>query len=73
MTPVFETNVPLPRPIIVKYDFLDPLLPGESVHITEPINRASLKSCIQFRQVRYGKKFSLRVQPDGSIRVWRVR
>jgi len=53
-----------------KYAILDKLEPGESVLLTN-INVPSLAACMQYRQVRYGKKFVRRTR-EGGIRVWRI-
>ena len=62
-------NIPLPKP---RLDFkaLDVLKPGESILF--PMSQyTSLPMCLSYRQRRYGKKFTRRIE-DKFVRVWRV-
>ena len=53
-----------------RYGFLDQLEPGESVLLAN-VNISSLAACMQYRQKRYGKKFTRRTVA-GGVRVWRT-
>jgi hypothetical protein len=53
-----------------KYRILDQLQPGQSVQFTDT-NAPSLAACLQYRQVRYKKRFVRRTM-DGGVRVWRI-
>jgi hypothetical protein len=53
-----------------RYGFLDQLEPGESALLTN-VNISSLAACMQYRQKRYGKKFTRRTVESG-VRVWRT-
>ena len=53
-----------------KYGFLDQLEPGDSVLLAH-VNLSSLAACMQYRQHRYGKRFSRRTV-EGGVRVWRI-
>ena len=69
-TPKIETGIPVAI-TSTRYGFLDQLEPGESVLLTN-VNISSLAACMQYRQKRYGKKFTRRTVESG-VRVWRVR
>jgi hypothetical protein len=64
-----ETGIPVDS-APTKYGIVDQLEPGQSVLFTN-INVPSLAACLQYRQVRYGKKFVRRTR-EGGVRVWRV-
>jgi hypothetical protein len=64
-----DTGVPVDS-APTRYGILDKLEPGESVLFTD-VNVSSLAACIQYRQVRYKKRFVRRTQ-DGGVRVWRI-
>jgi uncharacterized protein (DUF2249 family) len=67
-----ETGIPAPTERYnLLYGFLDGLKVGESVLITQQVNRKSLRACITYRTQRYNKRFVTRAV-DGTVRVWRV-
>ena len=65
-----ETGIPAPPRR--KYPYLYALNPGESV-LVRPDSRMLLKASIQYVSHRYGRALSMRTQPDGSVRVWRIK
>lgn len=64
-----EIGVPVPS-APTKYAIIDQLEAGQCVLLTN-INVPSLAACLQYRQVRYKKRFVRRTM-DGGVRVWRV-
>ena len=67
--PKIEKGIPVAA-ASTRYGFLDQLEPGESVLLTN-VNISSLAACMQYRQKRYGKKFT-RQTVAGGVRVWRT-
>jgi uncharacterized protein (DUF2249 family) len=67
-----ETRIPAPTERYnLLYGFLDGLKVGESVLITQQVNRKSLRACVTYRTQRYNKRFVTRAV-EGGFRVWRI-
>jgi hypothetical protein len=70
MTETIEQGIPVPA--TVKYRSLDKLQVGESaLFAADGLNVGGLLACIQYRQRRYGKRWTLRKVENG-YRVWRT-
>jgi hypothetical protein len=71
METVIQRGIPAPQEARNDYSVLRRLGPGDSVVFTD-CNPAGLRATIGYYQRRYNIRLTMRTQPDGSRRVWRV-